>query len=112
MVSKTSYFSTQEMSNIIDWLLSQRLTNYGYNYKDFKRLSNYASKFRKLIKWFYRDIITNREVLQGDFMSGRLRLVDGKVDYIIGQSFNEEYINLMAEILERVGVYKRRKWLY
>jgi len=112
MTIKTSNFTTTEMKVILDWLLQQRLSNYGYTHRDFRRLSNYASKFRGLIRDFYRDIITNKDVLKGNFMSGRLRLSGGEVDYIVGQSFNEEYINLMAEILERIGVYQRRRWIY
>ena len=44
-------------------------------------------------------------------MNGRLEIEDGQVYYVVGQSFNEEYINLMAEILERINAYNRRQWL-
>jgi len=80
-------------------------------YKDFKRLCNYASKFRHYLKDFYKTIIASPEVKKGCFMGGRLSIVDGEIDYIVAQSFNEEYINIMADILNRAGVYNSRvKW--
>jgi hypothetical protein len=113
---KTRNFTFKEREAILNWLLKQRLRNYGYYWQDFKRLSNYATKFRKLIKDNYHHILKNDKCWEDSFFWGRLGVEnwDGKIQviYVVGQSFNEEYINLMAEILERAGIYKRRKdWL-
>ena len=108
---KTRNFTSEEIKKILDWLLKQRLRNYGYDYRDFKRLSNYASKVRRLIRQFYDSLIISEKVKAGNFMSGRLEIENNQVHYTVGQSFNEEYINLMAEILERIGAYNRRQWL-
>ncbi len=110
-MKKTNNFTNEEMKRILDWLLNQRLRNYGYDYKDFRRLSNYASKFRRLIRKFYDSLIISEKVKTGDFMNGRLEIENNQVHYTTGQSFNEEYINLMAEVLERIGAYSRRQWL-
>lgn len=87
--------------------INQRLTNYGYEWRDFKRLSNYASKFRKLIypSWIvkYAESKKNNRFFIDD---------NGNLEYIVGQSFNEEFINLLADIAEDNGRYKKRKWLY
>ena len=108
---KTKNFTSNEIQRILDWLLSQRLKNYGYDYRDFRRLSNYASKFRHLIRKFYDSLVISEKVKAGDFMGGRLEIENNQVHYTTGQSFNEEYINLMAEMLERINVYNRRQWL-
>ena len=108
---KVRDFSKEEVKKILDFLLEQRLSNYGYLCKDFKRLTTYASKFRRYIREKKEDLINNENVRSGDYMGGRLQIVDGKVYYIVGQSLNEEYINLMRFILERGGFYNGRKWL-
>ena len=109
---KVRDFSKEEVKKILDFLLEQRLSNYGYLCKDFKRLTTYASKFRRYIREKKEDLINNENVRSGDYMGGRLQiLVDGKVYYIVAQTWNEEYINLMRFILERGGFYNGRKWL-
>jgi len=108
---KTKNFTSEEIQKILDWLLSQRLRNYGYYWRDFRRLSDYASKLRRKIRQNYDSLVISEKVKTGDFMNGRLEIEDGQVFYVVGQSFNEEYINLMAEILERINAYNRRQWL-
>ena len=108
---KTKNFTSEEIQKILDWLLKQKLTNYGYDYRDFRRLSNYASKLRSKIRKFYDSLVISEKVKNGNFMNGRLEIENNQVHYTVGQSFNEEYINLMAEILERIGAYNRRQWL-
>ncbi len=108
---KTKNFTKQEMEQILNWLLQQRLENYGYDWRDFRRLSSYASKFRRLIRRFFPSIVLSSRAREGNLMRGRLGISPDGVEYTVGQSFNEEYINLMAEILERAGLYSRRKWL-
>jgi len=108
---KAKDFTSEEIKKILDWLLSQRLRNYGYDWRDFKRLSNYASKLRRKIRQNYDSLVISEKVKAGDFMNGRLEIENNQVHYTTGQSFNEEYINLMAEILERINVYNRRQWL-
>ena len=108
---KTRDFTKEELKRILNWLLERKIINYGYDYRDFKRLSNYASKFRRLIKENYNNILHNEKVKEGYFMGGRLGISAYGVEYTVGQSFNEEYINIMADILNRSGVYKSRlKW--
>jgi len=110
-MEKTKNFTSQEIVQILNWLLSQRLRNYGYGWRDFKRLSNYASKLRHKIRESYGSLVASEKVKAGSFALGRLGIKDRQVTYTVGQSFNEEYINLMAEVLERIGVYNRRRWL-
>lgn len=110
-MTKVKIFTSQEVAQILDWLLSQKLVNYGYDWKDFKRLSNHASRLRRKIRLFYDSLVISEKVKAGNFMNGRLAIEDGQIAYTTGQSFNEEYINLMGEILERINAYKRRSWI-
>ena len=109
--TKIRDFSKEEFKEVLDYLLKQRLSNYGYLCKDFKRLTTYAAKFRRYLRRYFVDLINNENVRSGDYMGGRLQIEDGKVYYIVGHSWNEEYINLMRFILERGGFYNGRKWL-
>ena len=108
---KEKNFTSQEVAQILNWILSQKLSNYGYDWKTFRRLSNHASRLRRKIREFYDSLIISEKVKAGNFMNGRLAIENGQVTYTVGQSFNEEYINLIAEILERIGGYKRRNWI-
>ena len=73
---KTKNFTSEEIQKILNWLLNQRIRNYGYDYKDFRRLSNYASKFRRLIRHFYDSLVISEKVKSGNFMNGRLEIED------------------------------------
>ena len=87
---------------LFNWLKSQRISNYGYDYRDFKNLSN--QKYRaskKLISPWYINIdknygIFDRLVFQMiPEKEARTMNLDTHgsvwdVNYIVGQSFNEE----------------------
>ena len=113
---KTKNFSKKEAQLIVDWFLNQRLSNYGYNFKTFQRLSSMASSLRQRMRFFRNEVERFLMSNQNEIMGGRLYVdkTDKKVRYVVGQSFNEEYINMMMIILEKSGVYKpkNKNWYY
>lgn len=97
-----------------EWLLSknQRLSNYGYDWKDFRRMSNQKARYRRQLR-----NVPDREIRKTLATSGILgrggrlqrtpsyiRLPSGKFaragkkqwNYTTGQSYNEEYLNLLS----------------
>lgn len=100
--------------NLKQWILKQRLSNYGYDRKSWQRMSGYKSRvFNKLRNTPEEDV--RKALAQAGILGngGRLQRVparkmiktkSGKVkyvrsgqkvwDYTTGQSFNEELINI------------------
>jgi hypothetical protein len=82
------------------WFLAQRLQNYGYDAKSFRQLSAKACHLRKLFRHIhFSNTIYLKHVSNYGLLS-RLMFTYGKdycwhVEYITGQSFNEEYIDLL-----------------
>lgn len=96
------------LHNLKEWLLSERLSNYGYGTKEFASLVNKASYYRKKLKnklktdinvdgpLFQRIGAHYKHVLYLGVSS--LIVPNAKFNYIVGQSFNEEYIRLLKEV--------------
>jgi hypothetical protein len=96
---------TVEMLNdFTSSLLANRCDNYGYIWKDFRRISNQRSKarteFRSFVKYFTGTLIERIE------QESRIQLENGKLTYIVGQSSNEEITNLMRRL-----VNPKDKWV-
>ena len=86
----------QQHNDLIrEWLLSQRLENYGYDYKDFQQLQSRKAYLIKKLKKNYK-ILSNKE-FYGIFRRLYHYKKDNKtyIGYIVGQSFNEELITLL-----------------
>jgi hypothetical protein len=82
---------------IKDWLLKQRLKNYGYDYKWFRRMQQTNQRYKNRIKNM-PDMDVRKSLAQAGILGKGRRLTrqGGKVDYTTGQSFNEEYINMVT----------------
>lgn len=87
---------------------SQRLSNYGYGWRDFRRLSNHATRARAALYRTHPAIIGARiheEFSHGDRLTYNMQTEE--FDYCVGQSFNEEFINL----IRGVARYGRDCWV-
>lgn len=80
---------------IREFLLNQKLENYGYDYKSFCQLKNRKNYLIRKLKKNYKILDTSK--FYGIF--NRLYLYSSnntlKVGYNVGQSFNEEFITLL-----------------
>lgn len=85
----------EQQEKIRSFLLSHRLENYGYYYKDFCKLSKRASYYRNKLRHCPINIAKNYGIFD------RL-IVTPSLQYITGQSFNEEYITLMQCFSEKM----------
>lgn len=77
------------------WILKQRLSEVGYDHRDFKNMSSFASRLRKYIK--YRGI--NIENNYGTY-TNLLVSPSGEFALIVNENFNEEYIDLLKKLCE------------
>jgi hypothetical protein len=90
------------------YLMSQRLTNYGYDYKDFRNMSNEATKLRKMFQCIHFTQLSTCRIDKTAGILDRLQIQWDNarhvwsVFYIVGQSFNEEYVNLL-KVFTRKG---------
>lgn len=89
----------QHRYDLISWLLNQRLSNYGYDLKDFRNMSNKATRLRNKIRRYNINLKNNYGIYS------RLYLQNGRFEYCVGQSFNEEYITLMECLSNFKGGY-------
>lgn len=90
---------------IKQWLLKQRLSNYGYGWQDFRRMSSHKARVKaKLMNT--PDAEIRRALANAGILGSRGRLTrrGGRVDYTVGQSSNEEVINMM-----QLGATKGKK---
>ena len=103
-----------------DWILDQRLQNYGYDWKDFSKMSGQKSRLKSKIKNM-SDADIRRNLAQAGILGGGGRFGQRPVmkkvgnkwkktgkkdwDYTVGQSFNEELMNIM-----HVGTGKKKNW--
>lgn len=110
---KTSGFTREEKIALAKILLSDRLENYGYDWRDFQRLMRQRYQAKKAFK----QAIGYENKLMGSFwcidgisfdniLGGRLCIYNGNAEYITGQSNNEEITNAMRQIVNR-----KSKWL-
>ena len=101
------------VSKFINKLLTDKCENYGYDYKNFKRISAQRCAARKalrnLVSWHgYEAVISqlsNEERVQIEackFTDKETKVVtEGQtITYIVGQSSNEEITNLMRRLVK------------
>ena len=93
---KPENVTEEQKAAMLDYLLKLRVHNYGYDYRDFRRISNQRSRARKAVRehksplnWF------------GTSLSSRLDWQS--IDYTIGQSQNEEITNLLMQLAGYTG---------
>ena len=116
---------TTRNENLKQWILKQRLENYGYDWKDFNKMSGSKVRLKSKIKNM-SDAEIRKNLAQAGILGGSGRLQkspaykritkkSGKTklikagkkqwNYTIGQSFNEELINIM-----HIGSGKQNNW--
>lgn len=100
----TNAFNCTQVSTFVKELLNSKCSNYGYDYKDFKRISSQRSKARKeflnFASWNMSTLI-ERVQIESRVQTG----INGELHYIVGQSANEEITNLMRRL-----VNPKAKW--
>lgn len=81
---------------IKEWLLKQRLQNYGYDWKFFGKMAGHKTRLKSKIKGM-SDADIRRNLAKARILGsgGRLSRTKGRVEYTTGQSFNEELVNMM-----------------
>lgn len=91
------------MESLKDWLLKQRLENYGYELRDFRHMQRVKSKYRDRIMNMPDADIHRTLAMSGILGRGRRLSVarsrktrEKYWDYTTGQSFNEELVNMMV----------------
>jgi hypothetical protein len=86
----------EQKQQIVDYLIADRLSNYGYDEKTFKRMSSHRSQLRKMLR--LADI-NKLDWLETDL--SRFYFRDGiLVGYVIAQSSNEEITRKMRALLK------------
>ena len=88
---KPENVTEEQKAAMLAYLLKLRTHNYGYDYRDFRRISNQRSRARKAVRecerpldWF------------GTSLSSRLDWQN--TGYTAGQSQNEEITNLLMQL--------------
>ena len=86
---------TELARELAQYLLSQRMCNYGYDLKDWRRICSQRYRARKLLK-------SRLPSLQEACQWYRLSLTQAGWDYTVGQSSNEEITNLINSLCGKV----------
>jgi hypothetical protein len=82
--------------NVKDWLLKQRISNYGYDWKWFGKMTRKKAQLKAKIRNMSDADVRRSLAKAGILGSGRrLERKRGRVDYTTGQSFNEELLNML-----------------
>jgi len=89
-------FTPAEQVAALNYLLSDRCANYGYDWKAFRLISNQRSRARRNAR--------HAAALHWNALSDRLHaetLADGtiRVEYVVGQSSNEEITNVLRRLV-------------
>ena len=114
-VQKTRGFTKEEKIALAKILLADRLENYGYDWKDFRRLIRQRYEAKKAFKIAlgglsaksWNEPFCNIDSLNfDDILGGRLCVYNGMPEYITGQSNNEEITNAMRQLVNRES-----KWI-
>ena len=91
-----------DKETVKDFLLNQRLQNYGYDYKWFRKMSALKTKMKNRLEGTpdaeIRRVLAKEGILGKGKRLGIVRNSKGRkvVDYTTGQSFNEELLNMMV----------------
>ena len=81
----------------LEWLLSDRLSNYGYDWPDYRRLIAQRARARAAVRRIscYGHA---PDALAWDDVGSRLIVDDRRPDYCVGQSSNEEITNVLRTL--------------
>lgn len=84
---------------VLAWLLSHRLSNYGYDTRSWRRLQAQRSRAKREL----RTVLQTRSVRDLAWNSAplarRIQWEPGVPRYVTGQSQNEELTNLMRQLV-------------
>ena len=87
--------------NLKQWILKQRMQNYGYDYKWFNKMNNKKAQLKKQIQNM-NDLEIRKTLAKAGILGKGKRLTKTRTrsgervwDYTTGQSFNEELLNIM-----------------
>ena len=109
-----STFEVSQVHAFIKKLVSERCSNYGYDYKDFRRISSQRSKARKEFIRFAtynmgtvierissesRIQLENVKVTRLSENGSKIVSIEPRLVYVVGQSQNEEITNLMRRLV-------------
>lgn len=85
------------MAKIKDWLMKQRLDNYGYDRSWFVKMQRHKARVKQKLKG-RSDREVRKSLAKAGILGrgGRLQTKRGKVRYTTGQSFNEELLNMLT----------------
>ena len=85
--------------NAFSFLLSERLENYGYDYKSWNRLKNQRYRAKAILK------VADTRLLHWENASHRFEVNfnDFSIRYNVCQSSNEEITNLMRTLIYEAG---------
>ena len=103
-----------------EWILKQRLENYGYDWREFNKMSQNKARLKSKIRQM-SDADIRRNLAKAGILGGGGRLhtspihkkIKGKWkktsgknwDYDVGQSYNEELMNIL-----HIGIGKKTNW--
>jgi hypothetical protein len=117
----TTTYEASQVSAFVKKLVSEKCSNYGYDYKDFKRVSSQRSKARQEFMHFatynmgtlIERISSEPRIQLEDVQVTRISesglkivSIEPRLVYVVGQSQNEEITNLMRRL-----VNPKAKWL-
>lgn len=92
--------------NMADYAISNRLSNYGYDYKEFRKMSRHKSDLNKLAKIMR---VYPQKNFSNDYRGIYARFYfpkdSEKIVYCTGQSQNEEMITVLECL---TGTYKNK----
>lgn len=83
----------EQKAQMLEYLLANRCSNYGYDWRMFRRISNQRSRARRAIRHFTGD-------LAWDVAPLSYRLNWDRTSYTVGQSSNEEITNLLRQLVD------------
>lgn len=110
----TTTYEASQVSAFVKQLLAQKCSNYGYDHKDFKRVSSQRSKARSEFLHFAnynmgtliervssepRIQLEDVQVTRVSESGLKIASVESRLVYVVGQSQNEEVTNLMRRLV-------------
>src|SRR5688500_2121013 len=102
--------SKEDKLAILDYLMRHRLSNYGYEVKDWRRITSQRQRVKRAIRRLLDKCHAKGVpptlldyVLEHKFhwhtLPSRITVHAGVADYVVGQSANEEITNIMRRLL-------------
>ena len=86
-----------EKQTVKQYLLKPRLSNYGYDWRWFRKMQQVKTRYKSKVAGLSDADIRRALAKEGILGKGRrLTRSGGKVEYTTGQSFNEEYLNMLV----------------